>query len=171
MEVGELEDIVISAIQETQVKLGPSNGSESLYLPLSSLDSEEDRGRIADLMEKLVERCRDSMGDIDYAVMDDRVRIIVPEKGGRYVAKLPVSPVLRLMVDSVREHLTPEELKARLESSFPDCTWKSVDGDGFQYIAYFDEVDPYVYCIGYECRHLIYHRFSRKDYLAFGFDL
>ncbi len=171
MEVGELEDIVISAIQETQVKLGPSNGSESLFLPLSSLDADEDRGKIADLMEKLAERCRDSMGEIDYAVMDDRIRITVPEKGSRYVAKLPVSPVLRLMVDSVMEHLSPEELRSRLESSFSDCNWKTVDGDGFQYIAYFDKVDPYVYCIGHECCHLTYHRFSRKDYLAFGFEL
>ena len=170
MDAKELEETVISTIQETQVKLGSLSGTESLYLPLSSVDPDEDVGRIQDVLDSFRESCRPRLGDVSCEILEGRVRITVPESGGRYVSSLPVSPVLRLMVDSVVSHRSLEQLRDALSEQFPSCTWRDVDGDGFEHIAYFDEsVDPYVYCIGTECCMVTYHRFSRKDYLAFGF--
>ncbi len=36
----DLEELVVSTMQETQVKLGSASGSEVLYLPLASIDPE-----------------------------------------------------------------------------------------------------------------------------------
>ncbi len=170
MEPKELEDIVISTIQETQVKLGFAGGSEALYLPLGSIDAEEDEGRIADFLKEFEDYVRPRLGDVECRILDQRVRITVSEEGCRYVSSLPVGPVLRFMVDAVSEHKDLETFRKELSERFPSSIWKDVDGDGFEHIVYFDDgTDPSVYCIGSECGMLIYHRFSRRDYNAFGY--
>ncbi len=170
MDAKELEETVISTIQETQVKLGSLSGAESLYLPLSSVDPDEDVENIRRILDGFRKECRPRLGDVSCEILEGRVRITVPESGGRYVSSLPISPVLRLMVDAVASRKTLQQLKDSLLQQFPSCTWRDVDGDGFQHIAYFDQdIDPYVYCIGTECGMVTYHRFSRGDYLAFGF--
>ena len=171
MNADELEELVISTVQETQVKLGPADGSESLYLPLTSLEPDGDIEAVRELMEEFQKKATPHLGKVDYTIMQDRVRMVIPEKGTKYVSGLPVSPVLMTMVDSVSKHLSLDQLKTRLESEFGDCTWKDVDGDEFRCIAYFDRTDPNVYCIGSECGHLIYHRFNRKDYSEFGYGM
>lgn len=170
MEPGELEELVVSTIQETQVKLGESGGAESLYLPLSSIDPDEDAAAIRALLDRFEEDARPRLGDVVCDVLEGRVRITVPEEGGRYVAGLPVSPVLRLMVDSVMDGSSVDDLKGKLAEGFPGHVWRDVDGDGFEHIVFFEDgTDPSVYCIGTECCRLVYHRFSRRDYEAFGF--
>ncbi len=170
MDAKELEETVVSTIQETQVKLGSLSGAESLYLPLSSVDPDGNVENIRRILDGFRKECRPRLGDVSCEILEGRVRITVPESGGRYVSSLPVSPVLRLMVDAVASHRTLGQLRDSLLQQFPSCTWRDVDGDGFQHIAYFDQdIDPYVYCIGTECDMVTYHRFSRGDYLAFGF--
>lgn len=166
----DLEELVVSTMQETQVKLGSASGSEVLYLPLSSIDPKEDPEMIGKVLDGFRAGCRSRLGDVECEILDQRVRITVPESGNLYVSKLPVSPVLRLMVRAVSEHMGVEDLRAELDRDFPGHVWKDVDGDGFEHIVYFEDgSDPNVYCIGRECCQLVYHRFSRRDYLAFGF--
>lgn len=170
MSPDDLEAAVISTIQETQVKLGSSEGSEVLYMPISSLDPEGNLQALRGIIDEFRDGCRLTLGDVECEILDQRVRIIVPESGCRYVSTLPVSPVLKLMVRAVSEHMDVGELRAELDRDFPGHVWKDVEGDGFEHIVYFDDgSDPNVYCIGSECCQLVYHRFSRRDYLAFGF--
>lgn len=170
MSPDDLEATVISTIQETQVKLGSSVGSEVLYMPLSSLDPGEDPQIIQEIIDEFKKRCWSTLGDVECEILDRRVRIIVPDSGSRYVSTLPVSPVLKLMVRAVSEHMSVDDLRVELDRDFPEHVWKDVKGDGFEHIVYFDDgSDPNVYCIGSECCQLVYHRFSRRDYLAFGF--
>ena len=165
MDPSDLEDRIVSTVQEMQVKLGQSSGSLSLYLPLDCLD-----GDVEDEIARFREHVRHKLGDVACTLDDGRVRITVSEEGCRYVAGLPVSPVLLTMVDAVMSRESLDGIKARLEKVSKGLVWKEVDGDGFDHIAYFtDGTDPYVYCIDSDCGPISYHRFSRRDYEAFGF--
>ena len=165
MDPSDLEDRIVSTVQEMQVKLGQSSGSLSLYLPLDCLD-----GDVEDEIARFREHVRPKLGDVACTLDDGRVRITVSEEGCRYVAGLPVSPVLLTMVDAVMSRESLDGIKARLEKVSKGLVWKEVDGDGFDHIAYFtDGTDPYVYCIDSDCGPISYHRFSRRDYEAFGF--
>ena len=167
----ELEETVVATIQETQVKLGSAAGAECLYLPLDSVAPGGDPAEAAAVARAFAESARPRLGDVVCEVLEGRLRITVPEEGGRYVAGLPVSPVLRLMVDAVTGGYTVEALRAELDARFPGHVWRDADGDGgFDYVVYFEDgTDASVYCIGVECCRLTYHRFSRRDYDAFGF--
>ena len=165
MDPSDLEDRIVSTVQEMQVKLGQSSGSLSLYLPLDCLD-----GDVEEEIARFREHVRPKLGDVACTLDDGRVRITVSEEGCRYVAGLPVSPVLLTMVDAVMSRESLDGIKARLEKVSKGLVWKEVDGDGFDHIAYFtDGTDPYVYCIDSDCGPISYHRFSRRDYEAFGF--
>lgn len=170
MDVQELEDAVISTVQETQVKLGPVNGAVSLYLPLDSICSHSTSNCPDGTLRDFVKNVRSRLGDVEYSIKDDRVRITVPKEGCIYVSKLPVSPVLRVMVDSILEGKDSKELKADLMQLSPGCVWIDVLEKEFDHVVYFkDDIDPYIYCIKEEMGHLTYHRFSRNDYLRLGF--
>ncbi|MGN0097863.1 MAG: DUF3877 family protein [Candidatus Methanomethylophilaceae archaeon] len=165
MDPSDLEDRIVSTVQEMQVKLGQSSGSLSLYLPLDCLD-----GDVEEEIARFREHVRPKLGDVACTLDDGRVRITVSEEGCRYVAGLPVSPVLLTMVDAVMSRESLDGIKARLEKVSKGLVWKEVDGDGFDHIAYFtDGTDPYVYCIDSDCGPISYHRFSRRDYEVFGF--
>ncbi len=170
MDVQELEDAVISTVQETQVKLGPVDGAVSLYLPLDSICPHPDTSCTDVVLRDFVNSARPRLGDVEYSIKDDRVRITVPKDGCTYVSKLPVSPVLKVMVDSILEGKHTKELKASLMMISPGCVWIDVTEKEFDHVVYFkDEIDPYVYCIKEEIGHITYHRFSRNDYLRLGF--
>jgi hypothetical protein len=171
MDSKELENSVISTIQEIQVKLGFAKGAVSLYIPLDSLSSPEGScNGSKEILEDFVKNSKGRLGNVDYHVVDNRVIIIVPEKGCRYVSTLPVSPVLKIFVNSVLEHVEIKELKARLQNVSAGCIWKDIEGEDFDSVVYFEDgADPYVYCIKTECGHLTYHRFSREDYSRLGF--
>lgn len=123
-----LEELVVSTMQETQVKLGSASGSEVLYLPLSSIDPKEDPETIGKVLDGFRAGCRSRLGDVECEILDQRVRITVPESGNLYVSKLPVSPVLRLMVRAVSEHMSVEDLRAELDRDFPGHVWFSTTG-------------------------------------------
>ena len=160
-----LEERVVSAIQEMQVKLGQSSGSVSLYLPLDVNDKD-----ISNELKDFKDLVRPRLGDVECSFEDGRVRITVPEEGCRYVSGIPIGPVLKAMVDSVMSGDSLDEMRDRLSSISKDLVWKAVDGEGFDHIAYFtDGTDPYVYCIDSDCGPVTYHRFTRTDYLSFGF--
>lgn len=88
----DLEELVVSTMQETQVKLGSASGSEVLYLPLASIDPEEDLETIGRVLDGFRTGCRSRLGDVECEILDQMVRITVPESGNPYVSKLPVSP-------------------------------------------------------------------------------
>lgn len=164
MDPDDLEDRVISTIQEMQVKLGQSPGAVTLYLPSDCLGDDME-------LSRFTEHVRPKLGNVICTVEDGRVRITVPEEGCRYVAGLPVSPVLTAMVDAVMSRESLNGIRARLAGISDGLIWEEVDGDGFDHIAYFDDgTDPYIYCIDSDCGPITYHRFSRRDYAAFGFD-
>jgi hypothetical protein len=170
MDVQELEDAVISTVQETQVKLGPVNGAVSLYLPLDSICSHRTSNCPDGILRDFVKNVRSRLGDVEYSIKEDRVRITVPKEGCIYVSKLPVSPVLTAMVDSIMEGKDSKELKASLMEISSGCVWIDVSEKEFDHVVYFkNDIDPYIYCVKEEMGHLIYHRFSRNDYLRLGF--
>ena len=165
MDPSDLEDRIVSTVQEMQVKLGQSTGVLSLYLPLDCMGDDVE-GEIA----RVREHVRPKLGDVACTLDEGRVRITVSEEGCRYVAGLQVSPVLLTMVDAVMSRESLDGIKARLEKVSKGLVWKEIDGDGFDHIAYFtDGTDPYVYCIDSDCGPISYHRFSRSDYESFGF--
>lgn len=158
-------DEVVSSVQEMQVKIGSTDGSVSLFLPLDSIEGDPEEA-----IRAFRDAARDILGDVECSSDGRRVSIMVPEKGCEYVSSLPVSPILRIMVDSVMARSSLDDIRARLEAVSDGLVWKEVDGEGFDHIAFFtDGTDPYVYCIDSDCGPISYHRFTRRDYRAFGF--
>lgn len=76
---------------------GVLGGAESLYIPLDALADDPEGAE--HLLGEFAERVRPRPGEAECA--GGRARIVVPEEGCRRIASLPVSPVLRAMVDAV----------------------------------------------------------------------
>lgn len=161
----QLEGELIISIQEMQVKLGSFDGVFSMYLPneaVSSVDPENVLGAVlapGSILEGLI-----------VENLQDRVRITAPASVCSRVRELPVDPVITAMVDSVKRRDGLEAFVTAVESVNPNVTVKPVEGDGFDHILFMtDDSNPFVYCIDTDHGHVSYHRFTRREYLRFGF--
>ena len=91
MDPSDLEDRIVSTVQEMQVKLGQSSGSLSLYLPLDCMGDDVD-GEIA----RFREHVRPTLGDISCVLDGERARRRIDGKKqietGRYhLKKVPLN--------------------------------------------------------------------------------
>ncbi len=170
MNAKELEDAVISVVQEVQIKLGMAEGAVSLYMPLDSICTSDGTMNSEDILTDFTTAVRSRLGDVDCVIEDDRIRITVPEQGCLYAASLPVSPILKVMVDSVLAGDDVGILRSRLNALSDKCVWDDVDAEEFDHVVHFEDgSDSHVYCIKDESGHITYHRFSRSDYSRLGF--
>ena len=105
MDPSDLEDRIVSTVQEMQVKLGQSSGSLSLYLPLDCMGDDVTGG-----IARFREHVRPTLGDISCVLDGERARIIVSEEGCKYVAGLPA---LLTIVEAVMSRESLDGIRAR----------------------------------------------------------
>jgi len=158
----ELFSRVITTIQEMYLKIGDSYGSVSLYYPFESDDPIEDEFRhaAADFPDMLLER------------LPQRLRVTVSEKDCIRISKMPVKETIRDMVAITKGGTGIDALKEYIGSRYPDSKMVKSGYIDFDWILTFPEgLDDDVYCLSEELGQVTYHRFSKEEYLALGFEI
>lgn len=166
---------VIDMLQEQQEKLGYQREIVRLYYPLESLNHllgvSEGREEMRNLLKKFREQTPE-LGALRFSEKAERFCIIVPPEGAEYVHReVPQNLFLRGLLDLVSDHgTTLEQVRAYFQSSSDHVEERRMEEE-FDLLLYFPAgvPDSYYYCLKQEGSHILYHRFTREDYLSFGF--
>lgn len=165
-------------IAEQQLKLGYMKESVRLYYPLDSLNSLMTAECNGDEMQKILCRyfssCEEKYGKIQITRQNERFCLIFPPETGEYVHRhIEEYGFLKELVELVGKHgCTWEEVKQVFEKYSSNVKIKKIHEGEFDYLLYFPDgrPDDFMYCINIEEEHVTYHRFTRADYRAFGWD-
>ena len=163
MDGNELFERVVSTVQETNLKIGDMSGSISLYYPFE--------GDYSGLLDDF----RKASGDFPDMIVEQlsqRIRIIVSEEDSRRISELPVRDTIRDMVELTREHLPFESFMIGILDRHPDARFVQSKYPEFDWILMFPAgTDEDVYCLTEELGQVTYHRYSRDEFLKFGFEI
>jgi hypothetical protein len=163
MDGNELFDRVVSTVQETNLKIGDMFGSISLYYPFE--------GDYSGLLEDFREASKD-FPDMIVEQLFQRIRIIVSEEDSRRISELPVRDTIRDMVELTKRHLPSEEFMIGLLERHPEARFVRSKYPDFDWILMFPSgTDDDIYCLTEELGQVTYHRYSRDEFLKFGFEI
>jgi len=162
MNGSELFSRVVTTIQEMHLKIGDSYGSVSLYYPFES-DApieEEFRQTAVDFPDMVLER------------LPQRLRVTVSEKDCLRISRMPVKETIRDMVAVTKDRSDIGTVKEFIGNRYPDARIVKSGYIDFDWILLFpEELDDDVYCLSEEMGVVTYHRFSKEEYLALGFEI
>ena len=179
MNYSALEKNVIEVMEEQQAKLGFDKETVYLFYPVDSVAlmlaiPAQEKG-LTEALNGFCAHVRSRLGDVSYVLRDGRVSFAVPTQGAEYVRD-------RLREDSfivrlVRMLLDYASLDAviGLFKAYSDkvCIRNMPAHEEFDCLVYFEDgiPDGFYYCLKEEHEHVTYHRFTKADFAAFGFDL
>ena len=155
---------VVSTVQETILKIGDIYGSMSLYYPFT--------GDYDSLRDGFFACADEELRDVVMEALPERIRIIVSESECRYISRLPVKRTMSDVIRLIGQSGSIDDFRESISEKYPSANIREMDHLEFDYLLTFPEgLDPDCYCIAVEMNHLTYHRFSREDYTAMGFEL
>lgn len=168
---------LMDIIKEAEIKIGYSEQPISLYYPLESLNRLLDTNFSAEEMLPALQTVFSSdeqlLGAVTTSYEDTRFCFRIPASGVSYVHHARQNPFLEDLIALIgRGHCTIEDILAVFTRYSDRVTVEKIEGnEEFDYLIYFTDgiPDPFWYCIQLEHDHAIYHRFTEKDYRAFGF--
>lgn len=177
MNYSELQKNVTDMIEEQQLKIGYLRETVRLYYPLSSLKNFLDVECDAETMRKYLNEfslsVRDTLGEISLSDSDGRFCIAVSPDGVEYIYKhTDKEGFLAQLIETVRHHGCTIEQVIKVFEKFSDNVHvEQMQNNEFDYLIYFEnnKPDSYRYCVTVEANHIIYHRYTLKDYEEFGF--
>ena len=159
----ELLSRVVATVQEMYLKIGDSYGSVSLYYPFEGDSPIEEEFRQAagkDFPGMVLER------------LPQRLRVTVNEKDCVRISKLPMKRTMVDVVSATKGGMDIEKVRGFIKDRYPDSLISKSGYIAFDWILLFPEdLDDDVYCLSEELGQVTYHRFSREEYLALGFEL
>jgi len=168
---------VVDVIEEGQLKLGYREETIRLYYPLDSLNlflhASLDAAGMMDALSAFADEYADRLGEIAVSRKGKRFCLAVPPKGAAYVsARTDKNGFLAKFVALIARHGTKmEDVIALFERYSPCVCVDELRNGEFDYLIRFADGKPdaFYYCITDEGCHLMYHRFTKEDYEAFGF--
>jgi len=158
----ELFSRVVTTIQEMHLKIGDSYGSVSLYYPYEGDVSIADgfRRAASDFPDMVLER------------LPQRLRVTVSEKDCARISAMPVKETIRDMVHITKGRADIDTVREFICGRYPESRMVRSGYIDFDWILTFPEgLDDDVYCLSEELGQVTYHRFSREEYLALGFEI
>lgn len=172
-----LKKNLMDVIEESQIKLGYAKTSIGLYYPLDSLnrllDADLSIEEMQDALLEFSKSAKESLGDISCTHEGTRFCITVPEEGVAYVHQETGDH--HFLKEFIRQTETCNcsiDAIVQIFKRYSDkVVCRKIDNGEFDYLIYFEDGNPdeYRYCIKFEGSHVIYHRFTPKDYEAFAF--
>ncbi len=154
----------VTTIQEMYLKIGDTNGIVSLYYPVG-----DDEERIK---AEFREAAGNEFPDIVLESLPQRVRIIVSEKDCERISKMPMKETMRDMTSLVNKHAPIDEFRKLIDEKYPGSIMVKSQYIDFDWLIRFqDELDEDIYCLAEEVGQVTYHRFSKEEYLAFGYEI
>lgn len=176
MDFGRLFDNIVSVTKESQLKLGYESVPFGINYARSSLLhllGDCDDGAVPDLLAEFAAQYRDTLGDITYRTVSNGYRIDIPTQGVDYVHSLVRDDdFLVQFINVIRDYTcTIDDIIAVFNRHSDKVVVEHIDNDDFDYLIYFEDGQPdaFWYCIDTEDIGMTYHRFTKEDYLDFGF--
>lgn len=165
---------LMDVINEFQIKLGYEESPMNLYYPLESLNRLMDVQLSVDEMEKALEEfsdlMRETMGQISNTHEGKRFCIKIPEKGIKAAYDQGKNnDFLKEFIEQTRRcNCSIDDIVGVFKRYSQDVVCEKIKSEEFDYLLYFENGNPddFRYCIKLECGHLIYHRFTPKEYEA-----
>ncbi|MBR6205433.1 MAG: DUF3877 family protein [Candidatus Methanomethylophilaceae archaeon] len=162
MDGEELFRAAVESVQEMVLKIGGSGGSVVLYYPFD--------GDFAGVEDGFREASESFHMSLEPKL--GRLMVTVPAEDCERIARMPVRETLRDVVELSRSSQSVSEFRQSVLSKYPCARFGDTgDGEFDMALCFPEDQDPNVYCVSEEAGRVIFHRFSRSDYLAFGFRL
>ena len=166
---------IIDQIKEAQIKLGYVKETVRLYYPVVSLNSllgtkAANADELKELLDAEFDHEHNKLGELRFAVHEDRIEVGVPPRGVEYVYCQVENPAfLTDIIEFFGSHHSckVDDICRIFEKYSKDYVCRKMpEGMDFDYVLFFtdDKIDSYCYCIKEEMEHTIYHRFTREDY-------
>lgn len=175
-----LKNNLIYVLKEYQIKVGYTPNSVGLNYPLDSLNrflsTDCSAEEMTPVLERFGEYVQNELGTLKTEFFEGKYCITVPAKGVKYVHEnVKDSGFLTEFIDLLRDHHgnTSIEDILRIFRKYSDkVRCLSVENDEFNYIVYFEDgiPDEFIYCIDIDLGHATYHRLTRADFDALGFE-
>ncbi len=173
-----LKKSIVDAIEEGQLKLGYREETIRLYYPLSSLctlmHQSMDAAQMTRALTTFSEQVKGELGKIEVSRKGERFCLAVGPKGAAWVHEhTDPSGFLADFIAAIGRHgCTMDELLAIFRRHGEHVHVEALHNGEFDWLVYFEDGKPdaYCYCIADEGCHLTYHRFTKEDYEAFGFE-
>lgn len=172
-----LKQNVIDMLEEQQQKLGYQKETIRLYYPLESLNhllgTEVEKDGMKPLLLEFREYVKDQLGELRFSEKAGRYGIMIPPEGAEYVHReVPQNLFLKGLLQKVSVHgCTLDQVREYFYASAARVEERRMTEE-FDLLLYFPDGEPdsYYYCLKQEGEHVLYHRFTREDYLSFGFE-
>ncbi|MBQ0000679.1 MAG: DUF3877 family protein [Clostridiales bacterium] len=169
---------IVGVIMEEQIKLGYRKETIHLFYPLQSLNLMFGTECNIEEMEQLLKEFCTSMeadwGQTRISIKGDRFFLHFSPEVSEYVHEhAPKTGFLYDFIAAVSRHgVKIQDIEEIFHRYSDHVVVKKVTHGEFDYLIYFEDGDPdeYRYCLTDEGIHFIYHRFSKEDYTAFGFE-
>ncbi|MBQ4530817.1 MAG: DUF3877 family protein [Lachnospiraceae bacterium] len=173
-----LKKNLFDVIKESQIKLGYAKTSIGFYYPLESLNrllnSDLDEAGMSQVLKEFAAFSEKELGKILISCKNTRFCIRIPEEGVEYVHdKVTDTGFLEVFIEKIGHcNLSLDGILEVFYQYSNHVTCKKIESEDFNYVVYFEDGEPddYRYCIKFEGGCAIYHRFTPKDYEAFGFE-
>ncbi|MBR5231883.1 MAG: DUF3877 family protein [Clostridia bacterium] len=180
MDYSALERNIIEVMEEQQAKLGFDGETVNLFYPVDSVammlgvDSREQT--LTEALKGFCAYAEEKLGEISCAIYDGRVSFAIPAKGGQYVSsRLKENSFIVRLVRLVASHRASIKQIIDLFKEYSDkvCVRKMPAHEEFDYLVFFSDGTPdsFWYCLKEEMGHVTYHRFTKADFEAFGFEI
>jgi len=172
-----LEQHIIDVIKEEQIKLGYRSETIRLYYPMESINSllgkDYSLEELEDILAQFGESVSSRLGNVEHSNIDKRFCFTIPPEGVTYVHKeVEDRHFLKEFIETISNHnITMDEILGIFHKYSDKVICEKIENGEFDYLVYFQDGDPdsYRYCLKFEAGHVIYHRFTKEDYLNFDF--
>ncbi|MCD8356932.1 MAG: DUF3877 family protein [Clostridia bacterium] len=177
MNFEELQQNLIGLVKESQIKLGYSKTPINLYYPAEAicnlLDQELSISKLEDTLQEFTQYALHVLGQVSFSHKDDMFCITISEEGVEYVHEhVENNGFLEAFIDCMSDgHCSLEDVVAVFRQFSDHVTVEESESDEFDYLIYFTDgvPDSYRYCLHEEFGHMIYHRFTPKEFQKLGF--
>lgn len=173
MNYEKLEKDIFYVIKEQQIKIGYRSESVRLYYPLESLNNLLEMNLDIKGMYKALagfgKYVYDKIGAIDITNNKDRFCLCLTNTASDYIHEnTPTCGFLYDLIDIVAKHDISIEQIADVFRKYSDKVhFEKIEDNEFDYVLYFEdgEVDDSYFCFNVHENHIIYHRFTKEDYI------
>lgn len=176
MDFSKLERNIISIIKESQIKLGYESiaiGINYIMPSLVHLLGECGEEEVFPLLQEFAKEYEQKFGLIDICKTPNGFRLNIPAKGADLVhSQTDDDEFLVKFIGAVRRFdCTIDEVIGIFRQYSDDVHIEKINNDEFDFLIYFEngEPDEFLYCIDTDDFGITYHRFTKEDYLDFGF--
>lgn len=168
----DLKRNIMDVIKESQIKLGFEKNPMTIYYPIEALNhllnTNFDELQMDQCLQRFAKKVKDPLGELTFQREKSRYGITVPVQGVCYIDQnVTDNGFLKELLDYLRRHdCQKEQIIAIFKKYSQHVMIQDVTDDDFDYAIWFeDDADnTYRYCFHEEEGHMIYHRFTPREY-------